>query len=177
MGKHPRVARYYEITLVGESTLDVTRLDEQYEGAEAMHGCYVLRTSSTHLDKAEDWWKLYVMLTRAEDGFKALKSDLGLRPIRHHREDRGDSHILISILAYHLLQFITYQLRESGDHRSWETLKRILGTHCYTTIILPTKSSGVHRLRKAGQPDARQQEIYQTLRIQWKNLPTTHLVS
>jgi hypothetical protein len=177
LAKHPRVARYYEVTLLPEGALEVKRHDDPFVEAEHLHGCYVLRTSSSRLDSAEDWWKLYIMLTRAEAGFRILKSDLGLRPIRHHREDRGDSHILISVLAYHLLQFITHQLRQQGDQRSWGTIKRILATHCYTTIVLPTQANGVHRLRKPGQPDARQQEIYQVLGVKWRNLPTTHLVS
>lgn len=176
LAKHPRVSRYYDVTL-SEGVLEVQRKEDPYAEAEQLHGCYVLRTSSDRLDTAEDWWKLYITLTRAEDGFRALKSDLGLRPIRHHREDRGDSHIFISVLAYHLLQFITYKLRQQGDHRSWGTIKRILATHCYTTLVLPTRDSGTHRLRKPGQPDARQQEIYEILGVNWRNLPSTHLIS
>ena len=116
-------------------------------------------------------------LSRAEDGFRALKSDLGLRPIRHQRTDRGDSHILVSVLAYHLLQFITFTLGQRGDHRSWGTLRRVLGTHCYTTIVLPTTAGKVHRLRMPGDPDQAQAQIYTALGINWKDLPRYHTIA
>lgn len=38
---------------------------------------------TTHLDyDAERIWALYMTLTRVEAAFRALKSDLGLRPVR-----------------------------------------------------------------------------------------------
>jgi hypothetical protein len=123
------------------------------------------------MTEATDWWNLYMTLARAENGFRMLKGDLGLRPIRHQTEDRAKSHILISVLAYHLLQYILFTLAKTGDHRSWETLRRILGTHCYTTVVLPTIDGTIHRTRSAGGPDQTQQQIYSALGIDWRNLP------
>jgi transposase len=113
-------------------------------------------------------------LSHAEDGFRALKSDLGLRPIRHHGERRCKAHILVSVLAYHLLQFITHTLATAGDKRSWSTIRRVLSTHAYTTIIMPTITGITHRIRKAGTPDQAQAQIYQHLAIDWRLLPTNH---
>lgn len=112
-------------------------------------------------------------LTRAEDGFRALRSDLGLRPNRHHLEDRVDGHVFLTVLARQLVHHVLYALRQQGDTRSWETLRRVLGTHCYATQIVPTASGRTCRLRKAGVPDEVQQGIYRALRIDWRNLPTT----
>jgi len=178
LARHTRVARYYtvDLTVVADKTTAVTyqRKTDAYDEANELFGCYVLRTcSQRHADPA-DWWNLYMTLSRAEDGFRALKSDLGLRPIRHQRTDRGDSHILVSVLAYHLLQFITYTLGQRGDHRRWGTLRRVLGTHCYTTIVLPTTAGKVHRLRVPGDPDQAQTQIYTALGINWKDLPRYH---
>jgi hypothetical protein len=178
LARHPRVARYYtvDLTIVAEKTKAVIyqRKTDTYDEANKMAGCYVLRTCSQRHSDPCDWWNLYMTLSRAEDGFRALKSDLGLRPIRHQRTDRGDSHILVSVLAYHLLQFITFTLGQRGDHRSWGTLRRVLGTHCYTTIVLPTTAGKVHRLRVPGDPDQAQAQIYTTLGINWKDLPRYH---
>ena len=60
-------------------------------------------------------------LTRAEDGFKALKSDLGLRPNHHQIEGRVEGHVFITILAYQLLRFIQYTFEQHGDTRSWQS--------------------------------------------------------
>jgi transposase len=178
LARHPRVVRYYtvDLTIVDGKTKAVTyqRKTDTYDEANKLLGCYVLRTCSKRHSDPADWWNLYMTLSRAEDGFRALKSDLGLRPIRHQRTDRGDSHILVSVLAYHLLHFITFTLGQRGDHRSWSTLRRVLGTHCYTTIVLPTTAGKVHRLRVPGDPDQAQAQIYTALGINWKDLPRYH---
>jgi len=176
--RHTRVGRFYEVKLTdeaGELGLRWTRDDEQMEQAADLFGCYVLRTDERTLGEHE-LWKLYISLTRAENGFKALKTDLGLRPNPHRKEDRVDAHVFICVLAYHLLRNILWTLEQKGDHRSWETLKRVLRTHCYTTILLPTHSGQIHRIRKAGQPEECQKAIYRNLGIEWRNLPRTRSV-
>lgn len=45
-------------------------------------------------------WARYVQLTQIESVFRSLKSELGMRPIRHQREHRAEAHILIALLAY-----------------------------------------------------------------------------
>lgn len=182
LAKHPRVARFYNINVEKCNQLPTkkntpkykvvwSRDDEKYQSSSDLFGCYVLRTNSETDLSAEEIWGLYITLTQAEDGFRSLKSNLGLRPNYHHTEDRVDGHIFITILAYHLLQFILYSLRLQGDNRSWKTIKRVLSTHCYTTIILPTNKNEIHRIRKAGIPEEGQKSIYKTLGVEWRNLP------
>jgi len=142
---------------------------------EELLGCYVLRTDRKNLS-AEEIWKLYITLTKAEAGFRALKSDLGLRPNYHQTENRVDAHVFITVIAYHLQRFLLYTLENAGDNRSWETIKRLLGTHSYTTIIVPTKDQKIYRLRKAGEPEELQKAVYRTLGVEWKNLPSKKIV-
>ena len=175
LAKHPRVARFYTVEVeachpagtkekLQSYKVVWRREDDKYDANNELFGCYVLRTNSETDLSAEEIWGLYITLTRAEDGFRSLKSNLGLRPNYHHKEDRVDGHIFITILAYHLLQFILYSLRLQGDTRSWETIKRVLSTHCYTTIILPTKNGETHRIRKAGHPRRKSKKY---LQIAW----------
>ncbi len=176
--RHPRVARYYKIDLTELSTkreLFWNRIDEKYEKAWRLTGSYHLRCSRKELDD-QAIWKLYMMLTRVEAGFRSLKSNLGLRPIFHHREDRCDSHIFITILAYHLLQWIEYILRQNGENRSWPTIRRLLQTHAYTTIVCPSKENGVYHIRIPGTPDAEQTQIYKKLGIDISHLPRRQTV-
>lgn len=105
-----------------------------------------------------------------------MKTDLGLRPNPHRKEDRVDAHVFICVLAYHLLRNILWTLEQKGDHRSWETIRRILRTHCYTTILLPTNSGQTHRIRRAGQPEECQKDIYRNLNIEWRGLPRTQSI-
>jgi transposase len=177
--RHPRARRFYEILLKdGDDGLRLTwrREEALHQEASDLLGCYVLRTDERTLNEHE-LWQLYISLTNAENGFKALKTDLGLRPNPHRKEDRVDAHVFICVLAYHLLRNILWSLEQKGDHRNWETLKRILRTHCYTTILLPTRCGQIHRIRKTGQPEECQKAIYQNLGVTWNSLPCHRSVS
>lgn len=171
--KHPRVSRFYTVDILDDETghhVTWHRRDGKYRADEELLGCYVLRTDKKTLS-GEEIWHLYMTLTRAEEGFRSLKSYLGLRPVRHHGPVRSDAHAFISILAYNLLRTIQYPLEKRGDMRNWDTLKRVLSTHCYTTIIIPAKDKVIYRIRKAGRPEEMQKGIYKSLGINWENLP------
>jgi len=114
-------------------------------------------------------------LAKAEEGFRMLKSDLGLRPNHHQLEERVDAHIFITVLAHQLLNAIIHTMSSAGDIRSWPTLKRILQTHCYTTMLLPTIDGTLHRIRRAGMAEAEQQKIYEALGVNHRNLPKTKI--
>ncbi len=176
--RHPRAGKFYAITVEDSAEglcLRWERDDEQLAEASGLWGCYVLRTDEQTLNE-HDLWQLYISLTQAEAGFKALKSDLGLRPNPHHKEERVDGHVFICVLAYHLLRNILWTLEQKGDHRAWETLKRVLRTHCYTTILLPTRNGQTHRIRKAGHPEECQKTLYRKLGIKWDRLPCNRSV-
>jgi len=175
--KHPRVQRFYQVQWVAQPSgneLKWTRQDEKHQADEDLLGCYVLRTDQGS-QSAEQIWNLYMTLSEAEDGFRLLKGDLGLRPNYHQIERRVEGHIWITILAYHLLCWIQETLREAGEVRRWGTLRRVLQTHCYTTIVLPTKGGKTYRLRRAGEPEELQKAIYEKLKLNWKGLPQTKL--
>lgn len=176
--KHARVQRYYQVALDTSDNctkLIWSRRDILLAEAQDLLGCYVLRTDQQTLDEHE-LWPLYIALTHAENGFRALKTDLGLRPNPHQIESRVDAHVFICVLAYHLLRHILWTLELKGDHRNWDTLKQILQTHSYTTVFIPTHEGSIHRIRKAGQPDERQKAIYRALDVEWRGLPANRTV-
>lgn len=175
LSRHTRVARFYEVkfeTAPAAKLVWTSRAESRGENDDLL-GCYVLRCDSPPSLEPARLWEIYMTLSRAEDGFRCLKSDLGLRPVRHHKEERADGHIFISVLAYHLLRQTLYRLEQAGDSRNWETVRRILQTHVYVTISVPTLEKGTWRVRRAGQPDAIQKELYSRLEIDWKTLPVT----
>jgi len=175
-----RVQRFYRVDLKdpGDLRAGLTwqRKDEVCEEEEGLLGCYVLRTDRSELSQ-ERLWELYILLTRAEDGFAALKGDLGLRPNFHHLERRVDAHIFNTVLAYQLQRYITYTLEQKGDHRDWPTLRRVLQTHCYATLSLPTRNGTVLHVRRAGAPERCHQEIYEKFGINWKELPVQKITA
>ena len=165
-----RASKLYEIEYKHLSReLTWMRREEEWNEKRQLHGCYHLRCSIDMPD--QDLWKLYITLTRVEDAFRHMKSDLGLRPFHHQTAERCKAHIFITILAYHLLRWVEYRLDMSGYHCTWRTVRRRLQTHCYTTIIVPTTSERVHHTRKAGRPNEVQKMIYSLLGIDCKGLP------
>lgn len=174
--RHNRVSRYYKVELLlNPSRLHWERHDEAYLQRQNLSGAYYLRSSRKDLHP-DEIWSTYMMLTRVEAGFKALKSHLGLRPVFHQKEDRCDSHVFITVLAYHILHYIEHSLLNKGDHRSWPTIRRLLQTHAYTTVTFPDKEGKIHHLRIPGTPDSEQQKIYQLLNIEWRHLRRSHSV-
>lgn len=170
--RHPRVQRFYQVEVSTEPTprLEWKRREAEVTAQADLFGCYVLRTHRHDLEPAA-LWELYMTLTRAEEGFKALKGDLGLRPNYHQTEVRVEGHVFISVLAYHLMRYILRRLEDQQDDRSWLTIKRILSTHAYTTLILPTKGGTVYRVRQAGEPEEEQKHLYRSLGMSWTTLP------
>lgn len=179
--RHPRAARFYQVTTSEDSSgapvVHWQRHDERSQAEEELAGCYVLRTDRTDLGP-EQLWGLYMTLCRAEDGFQALKCDLGLRPNHHQLETRVDAHVFVTVLAYQLLRFLLHTLEQAGDRRSWFTLRMVLSTHCYATVSLPTRDGKLYRLRKPGLPEACQWDVYRKLGIaNLRRLPRTKTVS
>ncbi|HXF29056.1 MAG TPA: IS1634 family transposase [Chlamydiales bacterium] len=176
--RNPRIARYYETEIVFQNEqyqLKYHRKNEKAKQEEELLGCYYLRCSRQDLSE-DEIWRIYMMLTKVESAFKALKSHLGLRPIFHHREDRCDSHVFITVLAYHLLHWIEFSLQQRNDTRSWPTIRRLLQTHAYTTIVAPSKDGKIHHVRVASAPDDEQQKIYASLQVKLEKLPRFHSV-
>jgi hypothetical protein len=180
LARATRVQRFYQVELKDPNQLRAglawQRKDEARDQDEQLLGCYVLRTDRSELS-AQQLWELYVLLSRAEDGFAALKGDLGLRPNFHQLEWRVDAHLFLAVLAYQLLRFITYSLEQKGDPRNWPTLRRVLQTHCYATVSIPTRNGTVVHVRRPGTPEGCHQQIYEKFGINWKELPTKKITA
>src|SRR5256712_4592493 len=50
-------------------------------------------------DSAAELWTKYIQLTEAETAFRALKSELSIRPLFHRLERRGKAHIPVGVLG------------------------------------------------------------------------------
>jgi len=174
--QNSRVQRYYTIELSSESRpldgLLFKRRDREFQEHRKLFGCYVLRTDRRDFEP-EELWRVYIGLTQAEEGFRALKTDLGLRPNFHQKEDRVDGHIFITVIAFHLWKWIRQKLDDAGDIRDWVTIRRLLSTHCYATMIVPCADGAVYHIRKPGRPEAQQQQIYRIFGIKTSNLKKT----
>jgi transposase len=163
--RYPRVARYYRMEYDEEKKTFAYLLEESKRtAAEKLDGSYLLKTDREDLS-AEEAWRIYTLLTRAEAAFRTLKSPLAERPIFHHKECRVEAHIFLCVLAYHLLIAIEKTLLDQGVHTSWATVREQLKTHQVNTIILPTRGSMELRIRKATTPEPVHRELYRKLGV------------
>jgi len=163
--RYPRVARYYHMEYDDAKRTFAYHLEEsQRTEAEELDGSYLLKTDREDLS-AEEAWRIYTLLTRAEAAFRTLKSPLAERPIFHHKECRVEAHIFLCVLAYHLLTAIEKTLLDAGVHTSWATVREQLKTHQVNTIVLPTDGGMELRIRKATTPEPVHQELYEKLGI------------
>jgi transposase len=163
--RYPRVARYYRMEYDEEKKTFAYLLEESKRtAAEKLDGSYLLKTDREDLS-AEEAWRIYTLLTRAEAAFRTRKSPLAERPIFHHKECRVEAHIFLCVLAYHLLIAIEKTLLDQGVHTSWATVREQLKTHQVNTIILPTHGGMELRIRKATTPEPIHRELYQKLGV------------
>ena len=127
-------------------------------------GVYRLRTNQAQWDVATVW-RICTMLTDLEAVFRSLKSELGLRPVFHHKDERVDGHLFITVLAYHLVHTIRVQLKAQGIHLSWDGLRAQLEGQDRITVVLKREDGKRYHIRKATRPEPRQQGIYDVLGI------------
>ena len=104
----------------------------------------------------ESLWRTYTTLTDVEAVFRSLKSELGLRPIYHHKPVRSEGHLFLTVIAYQLVQVIRKRLKQRGDSSSWTTLRRILEGQQRVTVGVGTGGP----LRKATRAETDHKAIY-----------------
>ena len=163
--RYPRVARYHSLSFDAKTRQLKNEPDEEKRQiAASLDGSYLLRTDRKELS-AEEGWRIYASLTRAENAFRCMKSPLCERPIFHHLEHRVESHIFLCILAYHLLVAIETTLLRQEIHTSWATVRDLLATHEIATIVLPTDQNGVLRIRRSATPEPDHKVLYEALGV------------
>jgi transposase len=163
--RYSRVARYYRMEYDSQTKVFRYSLDEAKRvKAEKLDGSYLLKTDRGDLT-ADEAWRIYTLLTKAEAAFRTLKSPLGERPIYHHKEGRVEAHIFLCVLSYHLLISIEKTLLNADVHTSWATLRETLKTHQINTVVLPTDGGMVLRIRQGTTPEAAHRDLYQKLHI------------
>lgn len=173
--RHPQVNDLYAIAL--RHTRDGIRLQWSIkEDRKLWHGlregAYMLRTN-LQAGSAEELWSRYMQLTEAEASFRALKSELSIRPLFHQLEPRVKAHVMVAFLGYalwvtlkHLLKrraAIVPQPSASGvtNAKPLSAMKALslLSTLQSADIVLPTTDGREIRLRRITEPTAEQKAL------------------
>jgi len=123
--------------------------------AQHRDGAYLLRTNLTDRSP-EALWRMYVQLTEVEAVFRALKSDLAIRPIWHWAGPRVEAHVMVAFLGYCLWVCLKQKLKTAAPALSpWQVLdqfQRIMQVEVWFRL----KAGGAICLPRITQPEAGQ---------------------
>jgi transposase len=177
--RHPSVNDLYQVSL--RDTPEGVRLwwqmkEDRKLWRAAREGAYLLRTN-VKAETAEQLWAKYMQLTEAEASFRALKSELAIRPLFHQLETRVKAHVMVAFLGYalwvtlkHLLKrrtAITPQPSVSGVDNatplSPAKALALLSTLQSADVVLPTTDGREIRLRRITEPTPEQKSLLHQL--------------
>lgn len=165
--KNSRVSYFYDIEVKeneGIATELNWKLKEEISLDDRFSGVYYLVTSRTDLSEAEIW-NLYITLTDVEDCFRSMKSELGLRPIYHQKDERIKAHLFITVLAYHVMNSIQQSLHKKDIFFRWNTIRNTASTQRRATNSFKTKEDKTIWLKNTSEPNAACRNIYNALNI------------
>src|SRR5271155_2660252 len=177
--RHPQVNDLYDLALRG--TGEGIRLfwqmkDDRKNWRESREGAYLLRTN-LQAETAEELWSKYMQLTEAEASFRALKSELSIRPLFHQLEPRVKAHVMVAFLGYALWVTLKHLLKrrpaiapkpsaggvENALPMTPMRAIALLSTLQSADIVLPTTDGREIRLRRITEPTAEQKSLLHRL--------------
>jgi transposase len=127
-----------------------------------LQGVYLLRTTTPDLPP-DELWHTYMLLTQVEAAFRNMKTDLCLRPIFHHKQERGDAHVLFSVLAYAMSVTIKLRHRRAGGTLTTAALLEKLKAVGLAELSFRTADGNRLRFERASTPSAEEATILATL--------------
>ncbi len=149
---------------------------EMFDKAELRDGHYLLRSNVT-ADDPKILWERYIQLTEIEAVFKALKSDLAVRPIHHQLEHRVEAHIFVAFLAYCLMVTLKKRLQAHAPGLTPRAVLEKLKTIQMLDVWLPTTDGRHLVMRRYTQPEMDQQLVLEKLHLRLPIQPPPRIKS
>ena len=147
------------------------RVDQtKLKAAELQDGHYLLRSNLVGEDPAV-LWERYVQLAQIEAAFKAMKSELGIRPLYHQLGHRVEAHILVAFLAYCLLITLKNRLQALAPGLTPKAVLEKLATIQMLDVWLPTTDGRWLVLPRFTQPEADQAILLHKLKLDLPQQP------
>jgi transposase len=179
--RHPQVNDLYDLAL--RETAEGVHLfweikEDRKSWRESREGAYLLRTN-LKAETAEELWSKYMQLTEAEASFRALKSELSVRPLFHQLEPRVKAHVMVAFLGYALWVTLKHLLKrrprlvpkpsasgvENVQPMTPMRVIALLSTLQSADIVLPTTDGREIRLRRITEPTTEQKSLLRQLGI------------
>src|SRR5881227_290846 len=176
---HPQVSDLYDVAVRdtrGGIRLHWSIKEDRKVWRGLREGAYMLRTN-LQAGTAEELWSRYMQLTEAEASFRALKSELSIRPLFHQLEPRVKAHVMVAFLGYALWVTLKHLLKRraaiapkpsatgvsKAQPLSAMKALALLSTLQSANIVLPTTDGREIRLRRVTEPTAEQKSLLDLL--------------
>jgi hypothetical protein len=130
----PGLNRYLRVTPGGLLRVDAAAIKTE----QKLDGKYLLRATDPHLS-TEDIALGYKQLYEVERGWRAMKTELDLRPVYHRLEERIRAHVILCWLALLLVR-----VAETTTGSTWHELREHLDELHLGTF---TGAAGIYRQR------------------------------
>jgi hypothetical protein len=144
--------------------------------AELRDGHYLLRSNLAAGDPAV-LWSRYVQLTQIESVFRSLKSELGIRPIRHQLEHRADAHILVAFLSYCLQVTLKNRLMRHAPGLTPAAVMQALAAIQMIDVHIPTVDGRWLILPRYTQPEAEARLVLDKLKLELPSQPPPRITA
>src|SRR5205823_1187081 len=118
----------------------------------------------------------YVQLTEIEAVFRALKSDLAIRPIHHQKDSRIEAHIFVSFLAYCLYVTLRQRLRALAPGLTPRAVLEKMSAIQMVDVRVPTTDGRLLILPRYTQPETDHQMLLHELHLQLPAQPPPRIL-
>lgn len=159
--RHRNVSGSYEITVKeknGQAVAMSWKIKTTKIKEDKNKGVYFIRTNIKKVEESL-LWDIYNTIRNVESTFRCLKTDLNIRPIYHQNDERIESHLYLTMLAYQLVNTVRHMLSKQNINYDWRNIVRIMSTQQLQTIEMPTKTKTVY-VRRPSKPIVEAQQIY-----------------
>lgn len=156
----------------------------EWRNAMENDGSYILRAYLPWDDwpdaadrQAPVLWEWYMQLTRVEEAFKTLKSDLAVRPVHHQLEHRMEAHILVAFLGYCLQVTLRQKLAAHAPGLTPRQTLSSLQSIRMVDVHLPTTDGRELIMPRFTEPETQQQMILEKLALRLPAQPPPRIRS
>lgn len=175
--RNSRAAAFFDIAVtetgIGKNKrleIGIRENEDRYQWALQSGGSYILRTNWKESDP-KTIWKRYIQLTEVEDAFRTEKTDLGMRPIYHQKQDRTQAHILVCFLSLAMWRTLQQWMKASGLGTAPRKLIEEMREVKSLDVLLPTRDKTI-RLRVVSTPSKELRPLLQRMKIFMPNRPS-----
>jgi transposase len=174
MGRNTIAEKLFTVKVLSEegyaTDLQITEQESKLDWARAAQGTYLLRTNCTEEDP-EKLWRWYIHLTEVEDAFRTSKSDLGMRPVYHQKQDRVQAHILICFLSLVMWRSLEVWLKSKGLGNCCRQVLDELATVKSMDVVLPVRGDREIRLRTVSKPETLAEDLLTRMELKMPSRP------